>query len=39
MKVGKFVQIIKEVEEKKIFVNSSKIVFVEENMFKEKTKS
>jgi small nuclear ribonucleoprotein (snRNP)-like protein len=39
VKVGKFVSIVQEVEEKKVFINSSKIAYVEEDMFKEKPKT
>ena len=38
VKVGKFVSIVKEAEEKILFINSSKIKYVEEDMFKEKSK-
>jgi hypothetical protein len=36
VKIGKFVNFINEAEGKKYFVNSSKIMYVEESMFKEK---
>lgn len=37
MKFGEFVYILKEKEEKKLFINKDKIVYVEESLWKEKT--
>jgi hypothetical protein len=36
VKIGKFVNLINEADGKKFFINSSKIIYVEESMFKEK---
>jgi hypothetical protein len=36
LKIGKFVCVLKEKEEKKLFINEDKIVYVEESLFKEK---
>jgi sRNA-binding regulator protein Hfq len=37
LKFGEFVYLLKENEEKKLFINKDKIVYVEENLYKEKT--
>lgn len=37
LKFGEFVYLLKENEEKKLFINKDKIVYVEESLFKEKT--
>ena len=39
LKFGEFVYILKENEEKKLFINKDKIVYVEESLWKEKTES
>jgi len=36
VKVGDFVSIVQEDKKKKLFINSEKIAYVEEDMFKEK---
>lgn len=38
LKIGKFVHIVKDDEGKKLFINASKIMYVEESMFKENNK-
>jgi sRNA-binding regulator protein Hfq len=37
LKFGEFVYLLKENEEKKLFINKDKIVYVEESLYKEKT--
>ena len=38
LKFGDFIYILKEKEQKKLFVNKDKIVYVEESLLKEETK-
>jgi len=39
LKFGEFVYLLKENEEKKLFINKDKIIYVEESLWKEKTES